>query len=160
MKADRFTVTPGGGIFKSSADPNIRIYFPVNAVDNPMDIVLQIEKVDQEALLSAKLRSRTVDNILAMGHIIHVWQSVNVNFNEQVALTIPAPPTPQRGKLHVITYRDDNTCAPCSSGYRIINGYMTINAWHFSGKGAVLTRTKCKYKACKSVETLLRSFYI
>ena len=42
MKADTFCVTPEGGIFKSSSDPNIKLYFPVNAVSEPLKITLQV----------------------------------------------------------------------------------------------------------------------
>lgn len=41
-KADQFDVTPAGGLFKSSADPNITIYFPVKAVQHAMAITLQV----------------------------------------------------------------------------------------------------------------------
>ncbi|XP_013383470.1 uncharacterized protein LOC106153887 [Lingula anatina] len=161
LRADCFRVTKAGGLFRSTVDPNIKVYFPANAVNVTLDVILQIEKVDQEALLEVKKQNKIVDNIISLGHIIHLGQSKNVNFNEQVTLTIPAPPTPKRGKLQILTYKDDNTCVPSTTGYRINNGYITIQAWHFCGrKGAVLTKSRCKYKACKSVEQFLKHMYI
>ena len=41
-KADQFDVTPAGGLFKSSVDPNVTVYFPVKAIDEPMTITLQV----------------------------------------------------------------------------------------------------------------------
>ncbi len=41
-KADVFEVTPAGGQFKSSVDPNVSIYFPVQAVDDIITVHMQV----------------------------------------------------------------------------------------------------------------------
>ena len=41
-KADQFDVTPAGGLFKSSVDPNISVYFPVKAIPEPLTITMQV----------------------------------------------------------------------------------------------------------------------
>jgi len=43
LKADVFTVTPGGGLFRSSSDHNVSIYFPINAVPCPVSITMQVQ---------------------------------------------------------------------------------------------------------------------
>lgn len=68
-----------------------------------------------------------------MGHIVHVTQSESVDFREQVTLTVPAPPAPKRGRVHLLTYHEDNTCSPCTSPYKTYQGYISLQAWHFSG---------------------------
>ena len=41
-RSDHFTVTPSGGLFRSTSDPNISIYFPVRAVAQETQIVMQV----------------------------------------------------------------------------------------------------------------------
>ena len=41
-RSDSFYVTPAGGLFHSSIDPNIKIYFPVNAINTFMTISMQV----------------------------------------------------------------------------------------------------------------------
>ena len=41
-KTDVFKVTPAGGLFKSSVDPNITLYFPTKAVDEPLIVLMQV----------------------------------------------------------------------------------------------------------------------
>ncbi len=41
-RMDVFEVTPAGGMFKSTVDPNVSVYFPVRAVDSPMQISMQV----------------------------------------------------------------------------------------------------------------------
>ena len=43
LRADVFTVTPGGGLFRSSSDRNVSIYFPINAVPCPVSITMQVK---------------------------------------------------------------------------------------------------------------------
>lgn len=35
-------VTPAGGLFKSTVDPNITVYFPVKAIDDNITILMQV----------------------------------------------------------------------------------------------------------------------
>ena len=38
-------VTLSGGMFKSTIDPNVSVYFPVHAVDRPITITMQVHAV-------------------------------------------------------------------------------------------------------------------
>ncbi len=42
MKMDVFRVTPAGGLFKSSIDTNISLFFPAEAVHQTMAISMQV----------------------------------------------------------------------------------------------------------------------
>ena len=96
-------------------------------------VFYQIEKIDQEVLEDARSSNSIIANIIAMGDIVHVTKETEMAFNEQVTLTIPEPPGIHQGKLHVVTYNDDNTCSPCTSSYKSYRGYVSLQAWHFSG---------------------------
>ncbi len=102
-------------------------------------LAIQIEKVDQDALQIAKKENDIVDNIVSMGDIVHVTLGhKGAHFNEQVTLTIPAPPVPtycKKGKLQILTYLDDSTCTctPCTSAFKSYKGYISLQSWHFSG---------------------------
>ena len=54
--------------------------------------------------------------------------------HRQVSLTIPAP-TCDEGEvyLHLLTYKEDNTCTPTGVPFKLRNGYITLQAAHFSG---------------------------
>ena len=93
----------------------------------------QLERISQEALLSAKKQNPLVDNLLSVGPILHIRQDRLVELNHQVTLTIPAPPAAHRGSTHILTFRENNSCTPCSSQYKDHRGYITLQTWHFSG---------------------------
>ena len=42
LKMDVFRVTPSGGLFQSSIDPNISLYFPANAVSQAIAVTMQV----------------------------------------------------------------------------------------------------------------------
>ena len=98
--------------------------------------LFQIEQIDQEALEEARKDNELIENVLSMGHIVHITlESKTVTFQEQVTLTIPAPPppTPKKGKLQILTYLEDNTCTPCTSPFKMYQGYISLQCWQFSG---------------------------
>ncbi|CAH1772325.1 unnamed protein product [Owenia fusiformis] len=160
LKKDCYYVTNVGGVYRSRHDPNIRITYPVRAVLDHVELTMQIERVDQEVVLGAKKTSAVIDNILSIGDIVHITHQPDTSFMEPITLMIPAPPIAHKGRLHVVRYNRDNTVVPAQTGYRMRNGYIMIQTWHFSGYGAVLTKEKCKYKACRSVEQFLRYCYL
>ena len=43
-KADVFKVTPAGGLFKSSLDANVTLYFPVQATEENITIIMQVNR--------------------------------------------------------------------------------------------------------------------
>ena len=49
---ERFRVTTSGGIFRSSLDHNISVYFPMGAVDFPLTVTMQVRCQEQLILLS------------------------------------------------------------------------------------------------------------
>lgn len=105
---------------------------------------IQIERINPKAVLSAKKLYRSVHTLLSVGDIIHFTQSRQLEFREQVTITIPSPALLHRGHLHLVTYKDDNTCMPCLSSYQIHNGYISLQVWHFSGW--VLNLFTCTYR--------------
>ena len=41
-KIDAFKVTPAGGLFRSSMDTKVTMYFPINAVESPLTFTMQV----------------------------------------------------------------------------------------------------------------------
>ncbi|XP_046363034.2 leucine-rich repeat-containing protein 7-like [Haliotis rufescens] len=155
---ETFTITQSGGSYVSSFDSRIQVTAPTNAFINTVHATLQVLRIKHSLLAKIKSMDRYVENLLAFGPVIYfkLLESQAV-INSAVTITIPAPPEMRRGHLMVVTVRADNSCTPCSSGYQSAKGAVTFNAWHLTGKVAVVTKAKCKYKACKSVEELLQS---
>ncbi|KAH9496552.1 hypothetical protein Btru_017251 [Bulinus truncatus] len=150
-----FTVTSLGGQFTSSGHPTVTVTMPAHAVSQNVRITVQMLSISQNLLNSIQQLNRFVNNILAMGPIVYLHTDRDVSFNTQATLTLPAPPAVRGGHLAVLTVRGDNSCLPCSHSYRSSKLSATLNIWHLSAKVALVTRAKCKYKACKSMEQLL-----
>ncbi|XP_045181229.2 uncharacterized protein LOC123540341 [Mercenaria mercenaria] len=155
MTTETFTVTPQGGWLTSSHDNNISIFLPPKAVSTLIQTQMKILKIKAEKLLQLRQSNRMVSNIIAIGPIVYLKNLDSGDFNHQVTITIPSPKSETRGHLHLLTIKDDNSCVPCTSGFQHKNGYVVLRAWNLAGKAAVITRAKCKYKACKSMENLL-----
>lgn len=150
-------MTEAGGLFRSSSDHQVGVYFPVGAVQQPVNITIQVHKttsahfiprnlihlhfaqlehISNEALEYARARNALVANLLAVGPLLHVRQDRVTEVHHQVALTIPLPSMMKhssRGFMHILTFRENHTCMPCSAHYKKHKGYATLQTWHFTG---------------------------
>ncbi|RUS91660.1 hypothetical protein EGW08_000633 [Elysia chlorotica] len=152
-----FTLTSQGGQFVSSDQPEILVDVPAHAVGRNLNITMQLLLISRDLLEQAKNKNHFVSNILALGPLVHFHTDrPNTGLNSPATLTIPAPPAIKGGHLVVLSVRKDNSCLPVSNGYRSGHSAATMTTWHFSGKIALITRAKCKYKACKALEELLQ----
>ena len=41
-KIDAYRVTPAGGMFRSGMDTKVTLYFPINTVDTPLTVTMQV----------------------------------------------------------------------------------------------------------------------
>lgn len=74
-----------------------------------------------------------VENIIAMGPMVYFHTVNEPDFNSQATVTIPAPAEVKGGHLSVLTVRKDNSCIPCSSGFRSGATTATLSTWHLTG---------------------------
>ena len=42
-KTDMFQLTPTGGLFKATTDPNVSIYFPVKSISQTVTVAMQVK---------------------------------------------------------------------------------------------------------------------
>ncbi|WAR15907.1 LRRC1-like protein, partial [Mya arenaria] len=119
---ETFTVTPQGGWLTSSHDSNISIFLPPQA----------IIKVQNEKLVELRQKNRLISNIISLGPIVFLKNLDTGDFNKQVTITIPAPTNLTQGHLHLMSIREDSSCAPTSSGFQHKNGYIVLKAWNLA----------------------------
>ncbi|XP_071144009.1 leucine-rich repeat protein soc-2 homolog [Mytilus edulis] len=155
-RTESFSVTEAGGNFISAVEPNMSISIPQKSISGTLHASLKIIKVEKEMLSNLREDNTIIANLLSVGPIVFLKANKDTDFNHLVTMTIPSPKQTSHGHLILLTIREDNSCIPTSSGHRQRHGYITLNAWQLTGKVAVITQAKCKYKACKSMEMLLK----
>ncbi|XP_014770924.1 leucine-rich repeat and death domain-containing protein 1 isoform X1 [Octopus bimaculoides] len=155
-----FSITQDGGEFVSSDNSNISLNIPSdNNVEQHLQVIMQVISISEDAILSAQIQDPLLNNILSVSVIVMLTPNTDVPFTIPITINLPAPPTLEdnevSGCLHVLTAKNDNTCTPFFRNYTLENGYITLQTYHLAGKVAVMTRSKCQYKACKCTESLL-----
>ncbi|CAG2233960.1 unnamed protein product [Mytilus edulis] len=155
-RTESFSVTEAGGNFISAVEPNMSISIPPKSISGTLHASLKIIKVEKEMLSNLREDNTIIANLMSVGPIVFLKANKDTDFNHLVTMTIPSPKQTSHGHLILLTIREDNSCIPTSSGHRQRHGYITLNAWQLTGKVAVITQAKCKYKACKSMEMLLK----
>ncbi|XP_055954750.1 uncharacterized protein LOC130010766 [Patella vulgata] len=152
---ETFTITENGGHYVSNYDGNIQVVVPTRAVPTTVHSTIQVLKINEKVLSQVQQLNRFANNVLHIGPIVMLQLLEEVNFDSQVKVTIPAPRS-MKGHLILLTIQGDNSCIPSSSGYQYNRGLVTFNTWHFTRRVAIVTKAKCKYKACKSMEQILQ----
>ncbi|KAL8609442.1 hypothetical protein ACOMHN_006629 [Nucella lapillus] len=154
---ETFITTKHGGHYISAFCPHLQVSVPPGAVEQTMHVTLQQLIISHHVLKTIGKADSYVSNLISVGPIIFLHALEKVTFASPVTLTLPAPVKVRgdQGHLVVVSVRADNTCVPCTTGYQSSQREVTLTTWHMTGKVAVLSKAKCKYKACKSVEQLL-----
>ena len=130
---ETFRVNQEGGLFKFSKDSNVSIYFPQGTLQRPLTVSMYLEHVSSSIVEKAKQQRPLVDNLLAIGDIVRVQINSETEFKNPVNLTIPMPKMTTSGRLHVLTFWEDNTCSPSPQFYTMQGNYLTLKCSHFSG---------------------------
>ncbi|XP_070209742.1 uncharacterized protein [Littorina saxatilis] len=159
---ETFTATETGGHFVSTFCQHVQVSVPPGAVNTTLHVTLQQLTISSTVLKAISNSDSYVSNILSIGPILFLNALEKVTFASPVTLTLPAPGRVKGhpGHLVVVSVCHDNTCIPCTTAYQSSKREVTLTTWHMTGKVAVVTKAKCKYKACKSVEQLLASLNI
>lgn len=157
---ESFWLTPSGGVFHSQTDSHVSLTVPHGAVDRPSMVSVQIETPNTKEFDKLKITKPSLSNIIWMSSVVHVATSGELEFNDRVTLTLQAPPSEINGRLHVISILPGRMCCiPYEGAIMDIKGRLNIQLWTAKANlAALVTLSKCKYKACKSLEALLHPY--